>query len=163
MSVNDLLDLLEDLVNENTKPGFSGKCVLKSKDILSIINDMRTQLPTEIQAANHVRREKNKLIIEAQKQADDMMTDAQAATNRMVLETDVVQQANIYSKKLISEAENEAFELKRGTCNYLDRRMGELISRLGDLEAEINESRRELREYIAMEAQNSGNNYEEDM
>ena len=34
MSVNDLLDLLEDLVNENTKPGFSGKCVLKSKDIL---------------------------------------------------------------------------------------------------------------------------------
>ena len=61
MSVNDLLDLLEDLVNENTKPGFSGKCVLKSKDILSIINDMRAQLPTEIQAANHVRREKNKL------------------------------------------------------------------------------------------------------
>ncbi len=148
MNVIDLISSMEDIIVEGQIPLFKSKSMVNIDEFLEMLDELKNLLPQELQAANHLRSEKNKLIIEAQQEAQTLIEDVSKEADRLVMESDITQGAFMKSKEIMNETEAEMAELKQGTYEYLAAKMDELSSNLLRMNAEIKASRRELEEYL---------------
>ena len=148
MNVIDLISSMEDVVLEGQIPLFKSKSIINIDEFLDMLDEMKKLLPQELQAANHLRSEKNKLIIEAQQEAQTLMEDVAKEADRLVAENDITQGAYIKSKQIMNETQSEMNELKQGTYEYLTSKMDELSEKILTINEEIKNSRQELDDYF---------------
>ena len=146
MNVIDLISSMEDVVLEGQIPLFKSKSIINIDEFLDMLDEMKKLLPQELQAANHLRSEKNKLIIEAQQEAQTLMEDVAKEADRLVMENDITQGAYMKSKQIMNETQAEMDELKQGTYEYLIGKMDELSEQILKINDEINSSKQELKE-----------------
>ena len=151
MNVIDLISSMEDVVLEGQIPLFKSKSIINIDEFLDMLDEMKKLLPQELQAANHLRSEKNKLIIEAQQEAQTLMEDVAREADRLVMENDITQGAYMKSKQIMNETQAEMDELKQGTYEYLIGKMDELSEQILKINDEINSSKQELKEYFSAE------------
>ena len=151
MNVIDLISSMEDVVLEGQIPLFKSKSIINIDEFLDMLDEMKKLLPQELQAANHLRSEKNKLIIEAQQEAQTLMEDVAREADRLVMENDITQGAYMKSKQIMNETQAEMDELKQGTYEYLIGKMDELSDQILKINEEINSSKQELKEYFSAE------------
>ncbi len=151
MNVIDLISSMEDVVLEGQIPLFKSKSIINIDEFLDMLDEMKKLLPQELQAANHLRSEKNKLIIEAQQEAQTLMEDVAREADRLVMENDITQGAYMKSKQIMNETQAEMDELKQGTYEYLIGKMDELSEQILKINEEINSSKQELKEYFSAE------------
>lgn len=151
MNVIDLISSMEDVVLEGQIPLFKSKSIINIDEFLDMLDEMKKLLPQELQAANHLRSEKNKLIIEAQQEAQTLMEDVAREADRLVMENDITQGAYMKSKQIMNETQAEMDELKQGTYEYLIGKMDELSEQILKINEEINSSKQELKEYFSVE------------
>lgn len=149
MNVIDLISSMEDVVLEGQIPLFKSKSIINIDEFLDMLDEMKKLLPQELQAANHLRSEKNKLIIEAQQEAQTLMEDVAKEADRLVAENDITQSAYIKSKQIMNETQSEMNELKQGTYEYLTSKMDELSEKILTINEEIKNSRQELDDYFS--------------
>ena len=141
MNVIDLISSMEDVVLEGQIPLFMSKSIINIDEFLDMLDEMKKLLPQELQAANHLRSEKNKLIIEAQQEAQTLMEDVAREADRLVMENDITQGAYMKSKQIMNETQAEMDELKKGTYEYLIGKMDELSEQILKINEEINSSK----------------------
>ena len=151
MNVIDLISSMEDVVLEGQIPLFKSKSIINIDEFLDMLDEMKKLLPQELQAANHLRSEKNKLIIEAQQESQTLMEDVAREADRLVMENDITQGAYMKSKQIMNETQAEMDELKQGTYEYLIGKMDELSEQILKINEEINSSKQELKEYFSAE------------
>ena len=151
MNVIDLISSMEDVVLEGQIPLFKSKSIINIDEFLDMLDEMKKLLPQELQAANHLRSEKNKLIIEAQQETQTLMEDVAREADRLVMENDITQGAYMKSKQIMNETQAEMDELKQGTYEYLIGKMDELSEQILKINEEINSSKQELKEYFSAE------------
>lgn len=149
MNVIDLISSIEDAVLEGQMPLFKSKSIINIDEFLDMLDEMKKLLPQELQAANHLRSEKNKLIIEAQQEAQTLIEDVAREADRLVAENDITQGAYIKSKQIMNETQAEMDELKQGTYEYLANKMDELSEKLLAVNEEIKNSKQELEDYFS--------------
>lgn len=149
MNVIDLINSLEDVILEGQVPLVKTKSIVNIDEVLDMLDEIKKMLPQELQAANHLRAEKNRLIIEAQQEAQNLIADVAKEADKLVMESDISQRAYIRSKEIIAESKLEANELKRGTYSYLVEKMDELTEKMSQISDEIAQSRQELDTYFA--------------
>ncbi len=148
MNIIDLISSVEDILIEGQLPVVKTKTLVNLDEILDMLDEMKRQLPQELQAANHLRAEKNKLIIEAQQEAQQLLEDVAKEAEKMVNESDITKNAYIKSKKILTQAQKEVEELKLGTFDYLSSKMDEISDKLMDINQEMAISRNEMYEYL---------------
>ena len=70
MTVLELLEEIEDIVD--TAPGLplTGKIMVDANELLEIVREIRLSLPDDVQQAKWVKDEKERILTEAKKQAD---------------------------------------------------------------------------------------------
>ncbi len=151
MNVIDIIDALEDVVLEGQLPLVKWKSVINVDEVLDMLDEIKKQLPKELQAANHLRAEKNKLIIEAQQEAQTLIEDVAREADKMLDESDITQNAYIKSKQILNQTHDDMEELKNGTYKYLANKMDELCDKLTKMKEEINESREELKSFLVQD------------
>lgn len=149
MNVIDLISTMEDVILEGKLPILKTKSLINIDEFLDMLDELKKLLPQELQAANHLRSEKNKLIIEAQQEAQTLIEDVAKEADRLVMESDITQGAYIKSKEIMNETKAEMNELKQGTYEYLAAKMDELSEKILKINEEINSSKQELQEYLA--------------
>lgn len=151
MNVIDLISSIEDAVLEGQIPLFKSKSIINIDEFLDMLDEMKKLLPQELQAANHLRSEKNKLIIEAQQEAQTLIEDVAKEADRLVAESDITQGAYMKSKQIMNETQAEMDELKQGTYEYLASKMDELSEKLLAVNEEIKNSKQELEDYFSQQ------------
>lgn len=151
MNVIDLISSIEDAVIEGRIPLIKSKSIINIDEFLDMLDEMKRLLPQELQAANHLRSEKNKLIIEAQQEAQTLIEDVAREADRLVAESDITQGAYMKSKQIMNETQAEMDELRQVTYEYLSGKMDELSEKLLAVNEEIKNSKRELDEYFSQE------------
>lgn len=73
MEVFTLLDNLEDLIENSKKVPLSNKIMVEQKEVLNLIKDIRNKLPEELKVAKFVRQERERILAEAKKEANDIV------------------------------------------------------------------------------------------
>lgn len=131
MRVLELLEEIEEIVD--TAAGFplTGKIMIDSEELLEIVREIRAELPDEIQQAQWIKNERERIIAEARTQYEAVIDDAQKQADALVENNDITVKSKMRADELMNVTQNTAKQLKIGTYEYLD---GILYSFQGKME-----------------------------
>lgn len=144
MDVLKLLSEIEDIVEEGTALPFSSKVVIDQFAILEIIKDIRLTLPDDLEKAEFISKDKEKIIEEAKETAESIITKAEATYHELVDREEITQGAKKRSEEIVQCAKDNAREIQLGSMEYADAILDRTQNSLSDIISLIEENRKEL-------------------
>ncbi len=145
MDILDLIDEVEDIVEAGTSVPFTGKVMVDKEEILDIIKEIRIKLPDEIKQAAWIKEERQRILAEAQKDADNLINEANYKLKEMVDEDEVIRVANQRAEDIVTRAQINAKEIRIGAMEYADTLLEETQENLKEVIQLLNDNRKELR------------------
>jgi len=130
MDIMQLVDQLEDVFNEGWRVPLSSALVVNEEECLRIIDQLRVWLPEEIKQARRIRQDKDRIIGEADREAERLVTSVRGLSDRGSERRVGLSVASGGSKELIAAAEREAQALRDGASQYARESMGRLQNQL---------------------------------
>lgn len=145
MDVLSLIDEIEDIIEDANTVPFSQKILLNSDELLEIIKEIRIKLPDEIKQATWIKDERDRILQEAQSDADNILNDAENKLEELIDQEKVSQLAKKRAEEIINKSQGNAKEIRLGAMEYADDLLFESQEKLKDIISLINENRKELR------------------
>ena len=127
MEIFTLLDELEDILDRSRNLPFSAKTVVNKEEILDLLKEIRLKLPDELKQAKWVKEERQRILVEAQKEADDIVKEAENRIIAMIDEHEITKKAYDQKAKIIETANEMSREISKGTKEYADNLLLSLI------------------------------------
>ncbi len=124
--VISLLDELEELVNDSGKVPFTENRIIDNDTLMSIIKDIRLALPRDLNEAEWVRQEKERIIQEAKEEYQRVIQAAQQQAEYLTETSVIKKEAEKRANALVSEAENQSRYIKYKAYLYLDNMLYDL-------------------------------------
>lgn len=145
MEILTVLETLEDLVEKSSGVPFSGKCLVDREEVLEIIKEMRLKLPDDIKQAKWVKEERQRILLQAQKEANDILKDAENKIASLVDEHEITKKAYEQANEIIAGAQKNAREIRLGAREYADSVLNKVEEILTDANDVIKTNRSELK------------------
>ena len=145
MELFTLLETLEDIIEKSRSVPFSSKCVVNKEEILEIIKEIRLKLPDEIKQAKWIREERQRILEEAQNEANDIIKEAENRIISMIDEHEITRKAYEKKVEIIETANEMSREIKSGTEEYADGVLAGIEVALEDALKVIRNNRKELK------------------
>ncbi len=145
MEILAIIETLEEVVEKGTSIPFSGKCVVDREEILELVKEMRLKLPDDIKQAKWVKDERQRILLEAQKEANTIIEDAESRINTMVDDHEIIKKAYEQSEDIVNTAKDNAKEIRQGTKEYADEVLEKVEGLLGETVDVIKMNRQELK------------------
>ena len=121
IKIMSLLDELEELINSSGKMPFSEKGIIDLDVAQKIIEDMRLNLPRDIQQAKWLGQEKDRIINDAKREYNRMINEAKDQVEYLVNNNSIYKDAQKRADAIIKEAENHANYMKYRSYEYIDQ------------------------------------------
>ena len=144
MEIFTLLETLEDMLEKSRNVPFSGRCVVDKEEMLDIIKEIRLKLPEELKQAKWVKEERQRILVEAQKEADDIVKEAENRIISMIDEHEITRKAYEQKAEIIETANEMSREISKGTKDYADNILQNIEIALQNALETIQNNRREL-------------------
>ena len=135
MKVLHLLDELEDVIENSSGFPLTGKIIVDGSEILEIIKEIRVELPDEIEQAQWIKEERQRILAEAKKESEMMMKNAKTNIESMVENDDLSIKARSRAEEILGAAEKNADEMKKNALEYVDHILGDLQDKMDKLNA----------------------------
>ena len=145
MEIFTLLETLEDIMEKGRNVPFSDKCIVDKEEILEIIKEIRLKLPDEIKQAKWVKEERQRILVEAQNEANDIIKEAENRIISMIDEHEITRKAYEKKVEIIETANEMSREIKSGTEDYADSVLEGIEVALEDALKVIRNNRKELK------------------
>ena len=148
-SVLKLLDELEEIIDESRSVPFSsGKISVNKDDILEIITDIRNKLPNEIKQSKWILEERNKILADSEREAEEIIKKAEEHMNQLIDEHEVTKKAYANADEIIEKTRQDSKTMRIGAVNYTDELLTDAQDRLKELQHSILEQQDILNEFI---------------
>lgn len=145
MEVLDILEALEDLVEKSRNVPLSGRCIIDREEILEIVKEIRLKLPDDIKQAKWVKEERQRILNEAQKEADEIVRATEEKVKLLVEENEITQRAYAQANDILETTHKNAKEIRLGTRDYADGVLNKVTEILRDTIEVIETNRTELK------------------
>ncbi|HOA81653.1 MAG TPA: ATPase [Defluviitaleaceae bacterium] len=119
-SILQLLEAIEDILDSSNAVPFTGKVMVDKEELYELITDIRLKLPNEIKQSKWVIEERNKILIDAQKEAENTIKEADAKLAKLVDEHEITKRAYEQAEEIIESAKQNAREMRLGALDYAD-------------------------------------------
>ena len=120
MEIFTLLETLEDILEKSKAIPFTDKSIIEKEQLLDIIKEIRLKLPDELKQAKWIKEERERIINEAQKDADDIVKEAENRIISMIDEHEITRKAYDKKTEIIADANEMYREITQGTTTYVD-------------------------------------------
>ena len=87
---------------------FSNKVMVDADELFEIIREIRIKLPDEIKTSIWIKEERQRILAEAQKDADTMLNEAELKLKELVEENEITKKAKERAEEIITKAQNNA-------------------------------------------------------
>ena len=145
MEVLRLIDEIEDIIEDANNVPFSKRIVLDADELLEIIKEIRIKLPDEIKQASWIKDERQRILAEAQSDADNIINEAENKLEELIEEEKVSKMAKKRAEEIINKSQEDAKEIRLGAMEYADSLLLESQEKLKEVIGLINKNRKELR------------------
>lgn len=120
MDALELLDELEELIDKAASIPFSGRCLLERDEVLDVLQELKLKLPEDLKQAKWIKEERQRILQEAQAEADEIIKTVEKKAVSMVDENEITKQAIIQGKQIVDHATNEAAQIADSAYTYSD-------------------------------------------
>ena len=145
MEIFTLLETLEECLERARTIPFTQKAIVNEEEILDIIKEIRLKLPDELKQAKWVKEERGRILVEAQKEADGIVKEAENRIISMIDEHEITRKAYEQKAQIIETANEMSREISKGTKEYADNILEKVQGVLQDALATVENNRKELK------------------
>ena len=97
-----------------------GNVFLDKDELLDIIQEIRLKMPDDLKQAKWIKEERQRILLDAQKEANNIIKTAEDKIISMINENEITKKANEQATEIITNANKRAKEIKGGTRQYAD-------------------------------------------
>ena len=144
MNVMKLLEFLYEELNNSSSVPLTGKRLVDVEKCLDIVSELRVTLPDDVKDAEMIVRDRDRIVKEAELQAQDIIRDAEAQFERMVAESNIVAEAQRRAQDIVNSARRQANEAKMAADDYADDLLSGLEKYLKSVLDDVRDNRDEL-------------------
>lgn len=145
MEIFTLLENLEELLESGAKVPFSSKVMVDAEELKEILEDIRLKLPDELKQAKWVKEERQRIIEDAEKEAEGLIKDAERKIITLVDEHVITKQALAQKEEIIENANKVSKEISVGTRDYADAILEKVEEVLKETLDVVHNNRKELK------------------
>jgi hypothetical protein len=114
--------------------------MVKESDILNIVDQLRTTIPDEIKMARRIIQEKERILAQAQADANTLLARAQEESERAIKREGLLLAAGERSQQIVREAQEQAERLKDDADAYVGETLRSLRDHLASIEISVGRS-----------------------
>ncbi len=145
MEIFTLLENLEEIIESGTKVPLSTKVMVDKEELNEILEEIRLKLPDELKQAKWVKEERQRIIMDAQKEADQIVKETETKIISLVDDHEITRQALAQKEEIIESADKVAREITTGTREYADALLERLEEILKEALNVVHDNRKELK------------------
>lgn len=147
-SLLDLITMLDEVVRKAKPVPFAKTSMVDVGQIDEIATEMRLVLPKEIQQAQNVVADKNRIINDAKREAEEIIRKAEQRRNELLDQNAIMKEARKRATEEISNAQARSNLIRSSTNEFTDK----MLARVEELLAKDINNLRIMRKTL-----NSGN------
>jgi len=141
MDILHLIDRLEELFNESRAIPFTHNVVVDEEKMLDLIDQMRVAIPEEMKKAQQVITQRDKLLAQAQEEANRTLALAREKGEQLIERDSIVQNAQSYAEDRATDIITEAEQTRIEADHYV-------VETLTNLELELERYLNQIRNGI---------------
>ncbi len=130
MDILHLVDRLEDLIDEGRHIPLSKYTMIDEERALEIIDQMRISIPEEIEKANRVLQQRDRLMAQANEEAARLVELARERGDSLISREAIAQAAQSRAANILEQARQEAEAIQADADKYVMEVLSELESQL---------------------------------
>ncbi len=158
MDILQLIDRLEELFNDAKAVPFTHNVIVDEDRMLEIIDQMRIAIPEEVRKAQQVLAQRDRVMAQAQEEANRTLSIAREKAESLVQKDMVVQEAQRRADQILMQARAEGESTRVDADNYVVDSLMQLQDQLAKLTNQVNNGVRALQEDHARKASVSASN-----
>ncbi len=116
----ELLSELEEIIDKGVSVPLTGRCMLDKEELLEIIQEIRLKLPQDLEQAKWIKAERQNIINDANKEADEIIKIANDKVIAMIDENEITRKAISAASDITNKANAEAQAAKDSSYQYAD-------------------------------------------
>ncbi len=120
MTVLELLDELEEIVNTSPKLPITSKIMVDSTELLELAQDIRLSLPDDVQQAKWIKDEKEHILAEARSEYERIILEAKKQADTMVKQDIITSRARDVAGEIYRRSDEYSKTMKLRTYDYMD-------------------------------------------
>ena len=120
MDVLVLIDRLDDLLHNARAVPLTDQVRIDREEIFDILDQMRATIPEEVKQARWIVKERQEMLGEAKREADQLLAAAREQAGRDVSHTEIVMIAERQAQDTVDEARRRAWEMKLEMDDWAD-------------------------------------------
>jgi len=146
VSVEDMIDELYDMLEKGwTLPLSGGKTVVNANEVRQVLADIRESLPTELNEAQDIVADRDKIIAAARRDAESIVRSAEERARAIVNQDELVRQAQLKAQEIMTQAQAKVREMKKASNDYVDDLMKRTDEALSENLAELRKTRQTIK------------------
>jgi F0F1-type ATP synthase membrane subunit b/b' len=122
----DKLQLAISMVEEARSVPLSASCVVHRGELLAVLDEVRINLPSDLDAASRVLTDRDVIVEEGRSSAEQLIAMAREEAARLVEQTEIVIAARAEAERIVSQAHQTAQEQRDEVDSYIDSRLATL-------------------------------------
>jgi cell division septum initiation protein DivIVA len=121
-----LIDRLEEIVASSSKMLWSGKLMIEEDELLEVIDQLRMAMPQEIKQARRIVQDRQKIITDAQAEADKILSVAKERAEYLMNEQGLVNEAKARSEEILRQTREQS----RQSMAEIDQYAAQVLTQL---------------------------------
>lgn len=132
MNIMELLEYLREIIETASKVPLSNKVMISKKEAAEAMDQIINNLPDEFKKAQWIVEEKQKILSDAHKEAEEIKKQSEEYIKKQIERNDITQQAKERAEEIILAAQTDAKTIRLGARDYADEILNELEKGLND-------------------------------
>jgi len=141
MDILQMIDRLEELLNESRPLPFTHNVIVDEDRMLDLIDQMRVSIPEEVKKAQQLLAQRDRLIAQAQEEANRTVNLARDRSTELVERDQVVQAAYTQAEQIKTQAYADGDAIRKEADEYV-------LETLRNLEMEMERAINQVRNGI---------------
>ena len=112
------VERLESMLANGKKLPLTSNVVVDQASALEIVDELRHAIPEEVQTARRINSDAERILERAEQEADKMIAQAQQHSAYLISEQGLTEAAQAESRRMLDEADTEAYEVRSGADQY---------------------------------------------
>lgn len=145
MDLETALNSLEHQLAEARPVPLSASVMVNKEDLDRVAQAIRASLPEEIRQARWVLKERDELLAQATRDAEQIVADGVLERDRLLSETEIVREATREAQRIVDRASEEGRKIRHEAEDYVDGKLGDFEVVLQKTLATVTRGRDRLR------------------
>ena len=146
MNIEEILDMLDELLDRAWNlPLSGGRCVIDAEKVREMVDDIRLNLPDEIEQAKAIVQDRPEILSSAKSEAEAIVRKAEERARVMIAQDEVMKQAQAKATEIVTQAQTKSKEIRQASQEFSDEVLRKAEESLAGSLAEVRQTRQALK------------------